>query len=81
MKKPKIIEGEGIIIRMNDEHRFIMRVGKILYPPWGKEVVRVNEEAKNRTELRTKLKEVAKKRARELGIKYVVNLDPELFYS
>ena len=81
MKKPKYpIEGEGIIIKMGNEYRFIMRVGKILYPPPGKEIIRFSEGAKNPAGLKTKLKEVAKKRARELGIRYVTNLDPEPLY-
>ena len=83
MKKPKnAIEGEGIIIKMGGKYRFIMRIGKILQPLPGKELVRVRGKAGNLTELRSRLKETAKKRAQELGIQtHIFNLDPEFFYS
>ena len=81
MKKTKhTIEGKGIIIKTDGDYRFVMWIGRILQPLGGKEIVRISEEAKNLTELQAKLRESAKRRARELGIDHIINLDPEFFY-
>jgi K+/H+ antiporter YhaU regulatory subunit KhtT len=81
MKKTKrTIEGEGIIIKTDGEYRFRMRIGKILQSLGGREVVRISEEAKSLTELQDKLRKAAKRRARELGIGHIINLNSESFY-
>jgi len=81
MEKTKCtIEGEGIIIKRDGEYRFVMRIGKILQSLGGKEVVKISEEAKSLTELQNKLREAAKRRARELGIGHIINLNSESFY-
>ena len=79
-KTQRPIEGEGIIIKTDGEYRFVMRIGKILQPLGGREVVRINEEAKSLTELQDKLRKAAKRRARELGIGHIINLNSESFY-
>jgi len=81
MKKTKrIIEGEGIIIKTNGNYRFRMWIGKIPQSLGGKEIVRISEEAKSLAELNAKLRESAKRRARELGIGHIINLNSESFY-
>lgn len=80
-KTQRIIEGEGIIIKTDGEYRFRMWTGKILQSLGGKEVVRISEKAKSLTELQEKIRESAKRRARELGIGHIVNLNSsESFY-
>jgi len=79
-KTQRTIEGEGIIIETDGKYRFIMRMGKILQSLGGREVVRISEEAKNSIELQDKIREATKRRARELGIGHVINLNSESFY-
>jgi len=82
-KSQRIMEGEGIIIKTGGEYRFVMRIGrigKIFQLFKGREVIKINEEAKNLTELQNKLRGAAKIMARELGISHVVNLNSETFY-
>ena len=77
----KNIKGEGIIINTDGKYRFVMWTGKVLQRFFGgKEIVRISEEAGSLTELNAKLREAAKRRARELGIGHVINLNSESFY-
>lgn len=80
MKKKRPVEGEGIIIEKDGKYRFVMRMGKILQSFGGKEVVRISEEAESSIELQDKLREAVRRRANELGIGHIVNLNSESFY-